>query len=521
MTPNDRPLRIGLALLGLFSLCCFPSCRDSGETSPTPPKPRPVPAANNEGIPPNLIAEFANVSAPDSAQGSTSDAALAWNRKSLIGAYIKSGRRRPEWNLPASLALEAYARVRQAVCAGKQADESLLQDIKANCRKAVEAGCNDALILYLHARYVKDQPITELSAAQAYEIGESYSVAARELEKTTYPPLRKFHAQLHASEFIRIAFKKPYGRFPNPIPREWKEFHSLAIPNLEDALQDAGTPIAEVEEACEGILHEFTWYTDARLEHARRLEPLLSSNWPNASYPGLFKGTLYFDLAWQARGTGYANTVSPEGWKRMAECLTIAEESLANAWNLNSSDARIPIKMMSVELGQGRGRERLELWFGRAMAIDPNSYEACASKRYYLEPKWYGSGAEMLKFGRECVQSKEWGHRVGRILADAHVSLAEYLEPAHRPDYWKQPNVWPDIQMSFDRLLLDSSATPKDRNLYARFAAWCGQWSAFNRLISEVGEVDYDLFGGKAEFDRLVELARSQAGGAAVGVQPP
>ena len=62
----------------------------------------------------------------------------------------------------------------------------------------------------------------------------------------------------------------------------------------------------------------------------------------------------------------------------------------------------------------------MELWFDRAMELDPNDYDACYYKLYYLEPKWYGSVKDMLDFGRECVDSKVWGGRVPLVLTDAH-----------------------------------------------------------------------------------------------------
>ncbi len=65
--------------------------------------------------------------------------------------------------------------------------------------------------------------------------------------------------------------------------------------------------------------------------------------------------------------------------------------------------------MMSVELGQGMGRPRAEMWFERVMALDPNNYEACVAMSNYLEPRWYGSDEEALKFARKCVVSKRWG----------------------------------------------------------------------------------------------------------------
>ena len=107
--------------------------------------------------------------------------------------------------------------------------------------------------------------------------------------------------------------------------------------------------------------------------------------------------------------------------------------------------------MMRVELGQGKGRPRMELWFKRAADLNPNYYDAFYAKLYYLEPKWYGSPKDMIEFGRECVNSKKWGGQVPLILKDAHEALIKYEPAKDKPGYWKRPEVWKDINAAFEK----------------------------------------------------------------------
>jgi hypothetical protein len=218
-------------------------------------------------------------------------------------------------------------------------------------------------------------------------------------------------------------------------------------------------------------------------------------------------------LAWAARGGGYANTVTSQGWKMFAQGLATAENALTNAWRLNPNDPRIAVKMMTVELGQGRGRDRLELWFHRAMQADPDDCDACEAKLYYLEPKWYGSAPEMLAFGRECVANKQWGGHVPLVLVDAHVEIQQELpEDSEKANYWKRPEVWLDVKNAFDRFF---ELNPKEvgwYHNYARYAYLAGQWATLNTLIPKLGEVNYDFFGGKDKYDRMAALAKEHSG---------
>jgi hypothetical protein len=129
------------------------------------------------------------------------------------------------------------------------------------------------------------------------------------------------------------------------------------------------------------------------------LEPILFAKWPEASFVWLLQGEANIKMAWQARGTGYANRVTDEGWKGLEQHLKIADKALNKAWKLNPKDVRIPLAMLTVELGQGEGRDRMELWFNRAMELNPLCYDAAYAKLYYLEPKWHGSVEDMLIFG--------------------------------------------------------------------------------------------------------------------------
>jgi len=61
--------------------------------------------------------------------------------------------------------------------------------------------------------------------------------------------------------------------------------------------------------------------------------------------------------------------------------------------------------------GREQGAPGWEDVVNRAMKLDTNSYAACRSKIYYLEPKWHGSPEEMIAFGRQCVQSTKLGGR--------------------------------------------------------------------------------------------------------------
>ena len=54
--------------------------------------------------------------------------------------------------------------------------------------------------------------------------------------------------------------------------------------------------------------------------------------------------------------------------------------------------------MISVVLAKSGKRDEMEMWFDRAMNLNPNNYAACGSKLNYLAPEWFGSKEDMLAF---------------------------------------------------------------------------------------------------------------------------
>jgi hypothetical protein len=424
------------------------------------------------------------------------DYRLKWNVETLVGDYEKHGRHNPKWDPSAKAALAVFAEVR-TLSTSPRAKE-LLSKLEPAIRLALTNGCDDPLLLYLSARFV-----TPSERHSWKEHGEQYRLAAEGLIHGEYAPIRKFYGALRAAEALH-----PGG---SATPQEVHHWRREASRVLNEAVADKAMPPGEVYEACDALLQDVK-NNDRQLEEFyMALEPIIFKNWPSESSLYLLKGTFYKDYAWLARGGAYANEVTASGWTRFAERLAEAEKALDKAWELNPRDERIACRMITVELGQGKGRPRMERWFERATALNPDYYDAFYAKLYYLEPKWYGSPEDMLEFGRECVNSKKWGGHVPLILRDAHEALVRYLPAKEQDDYWKRPEVWKDVQAAFEKFFTLNPQEPGWRHNYALYAYKAEQWDILNRQIPLLGEINYEFFGGKDEYDKMVRLAREHA----------
>jgi len=424
---------------------------------------------------------------------------LLWNLKTLVDAYEHGGHTDPAWDDFAKQSLTEFARIR-----ANQLDpnEAWWDLVATNAEAAVKVGCTDPMVKYLFIKFALPQTNKPNTFADAF------CQTALDMQNSSYPSIRKFYAAAAAVDQMCFTYGTNVGAqsvFAQVLP--------LMNQNLTPALRDKTMPPEEALDAAQRALTLMSGNNAQYLKEYQLVEKPLFDNWPNASATWLFKGNSYVDMAWRARGGGYADKVNDQGWKTFFADLAIAENALTNAWSVNTNDERIAIQMLRVAEGAQRNRDEMELWFQRAMADDPNCYEACQKKLHYLYPQWYGSRDDMIAFGHECVGSTNWGGSVPLILTDAHWEYWLYInDPQEKTNYWRLPDVWPDIKASYARFFqLNPQAAGYYKN-YAWFAYNCEQWDIFNGLVPKVRAGDYYYFGGKDEFDKMVQGAREKSG---------
>lgn len=423
---------------------------------------------------------------------------LTWNLKTTVAAYQHASFTDKRWDQPAKTCLEAFARY---LSGETNSYEPTAEIISTNASAAVDAGCQDPLVRYLYTRYSMSPTNTRVAFTDAF-----WKVAV-DMNASFYPPIRKFYSSARALQQLYDT----YGT-NSSAHTEHLQLIQMMVQDLDNTLAEKSMPAEDAYEVSDLALY-LTSGSSQNEDYVRQIvERQFNRNWPDSYQWWYMKGTRYIKLAWQARGSGYADKVTPEGWAGLSNNLALAQDAFEHAWKINPHDSKIAVQMITVTLGQDVGRDRMELWFNRAMDLDTNNYDACIKKLYYLEPKWHGSDEDELAFGRECLQSKKWGGHVPLILVDAHADIDGRLEGADKTNYWKRPDVWTDIQAAYERFFeLNPDATGFYHD-YAWYAYHAEQWNKLNELIPKLPPVNYDFFGGKDEYDKMVELAKQHSG---------
>ncbi len=420
---------------------------------------------------------------------------LAYNLKTTVEAYDKISSRSPKWDATARSSLIAYSQFRSWTNANVPTAEQI-GTLRSNATVLAALKCDDALIRYLQLR------IAFAMTYSADQMAAAFEELAPAMQKSAYPDIRKFYATQWAYDYrAQAGPKKP----------EQAATLKMAAGYLSKALDDPTLPAIERDQACAQLMAGLWWPDASRWECYQIIERSLTNRWNGTSTALLAKGRAYLTYAWQARGTGYANTVSDDGWKLMRERLQIAAEALEAAWKINPTDPAICLEMMRVELGESKGRDRLETWFQRGMKLAPASYDICYQKLEYLRPRWYGSMKEMVSFGRECTLNTNYSGTVRLMLADAHYeAVRELRDAAAQVEYWKRPSVWADIRLTFEQFFKLYPEEDGYRHNYARYAVWCEQWQSFLDQTKLFTSTNYAYFQGEAKFKAMVNYANEQ-----------
>ncbi len=383
---------------------------------------------------------------------------LEWNRRLLVDSYEKVGNKDPRWDGPAREALTKAA----LLFAGQGGPDTRPEDVYKAARLAVDAGCDDPMILHVYATTSR---AAEKLAAVEYK--RRMAEATRALEASRYPAIKR------GLEMMRHALAMTSDKMPQEDREECGRLLDAALRLIPESLAqgDQGRQADEVRYTLAwDIMSGQKFLTGDYQAAFEKVEAVLSK------VPALKVACLQLEgeyltyYAWEARGIGLAPTVTEEGWRKFGERLARADKALREAWAAEPSGERTPTLMMTVLKGTGCERPEMETWFRRAMEADVDNFNACFAMMDWLDPKWHGSPEEVLAFGRACRDTKNWQARITLLAADAHIRAVQLKPSDEYRAYFARPEVWDDIRTIFEDYL---SHRPNDAPARSTYAAFC------------------------------------------------
>lgn len=120
----------------------------------------------------------------------------------------------------------------------------------------------------------------------------------------------------------------------------------------------------------------------------------------------------YTSYAWNARGSGYSDTVTESGWKLFAQRIGKAKEILEQASKLSDKCPQWYAVMQKVALAEGWDLDKATALLEQAVASEPDYYYYYRNHANYLKPQWNGAEGDAETFARQAAD------RVGGAKGD-------------------------------------------------------------------------------------------------------
>ncbi len=241
---------------------------------------------------------------------------------------------------------------------------------------------------------------------------------------------------------------------------------------------------------------------DAETLMASELDKAFEDAAPASPARMILQGRFYIDYAWTARGSGWAKDVSQENFRLFNERLEKASEILEAAYQKYPGYVSISRGMIKVELGQGQGKDRMEMWFARGQKADPDNYGLYSAKSNYLLPRWYGSQQEQWDYARSCVETQNWSGKIPMIMV---LAADDASEESH--DVFTQPETWDPLEKVFREWLSRYPESTIMRSKFIKYAAMGQHWAVVKEQCAILRDNwDRDVFYS-VNYPMVVQMA--------------
>lgn len=371
------------------------------------------------------------------------EARAAFERATSVDIYKQVGCRSAPWDADAIGFLEMAADTTGGVWGS--ASNERLEQVGRSLRSAE---CDDPMIMLALGRALREQ--RNNSGCE-----EPLRHAIALLEERGYPARR-----LGDAAFQLAAFLDAWNRHG-----EARQYHRLAIRSFLSAIESgeyAGHDrfvISDLDRVFDDLPSDEAESLCQQLETLEEASPWIKSTaW----------GLHHVQAGWNARGGGFGDTVTAEGWRRFKEHLEKAATHLVRAHELNPDAPEPATKMIDIAMA-GYTTQDTRYWFDRAVAAAWDWDQAYISYQHGLRPRWGGSFERMYDFGLECIRTERYDTLVPSKFLSALIDMVQDGDQALA--FWNEPSVYENARTTIEQL----SALPENE--------WYGHWIRTHEVI--------------------------------------
>ena len=349
---------------------------------------------------------------------------IDWCRRCVLPPLREAAKGRP-WDAAAV----KFAEDSIAAWLGSEADSEERAELAVRGRKLLQDGCDDPVVRYYTAE--AEHAVRPNLKATASE----YRRVLEQLEKDRRYP-RAFASRV-ARSLEGTSTETDRGLEEKIVALTREGFEEGSYAGKDDVIF-----VGEVV----GASTHLDRTGDATEKMVRELKDL--PEWARRT----ILGKIEIHRAWEARGSGWADSVKEEGWKGFGRSLDQARAELVAAWKLRPDQPYAAKEMITVTMGgEAVEGESLRLWFDRTVQARFDFLPAYDAFGWALRPRWGGSHEEMLAFGRACLATKRLETDVPRFFRNMIDAIASEQDEA--AEYYRRAAVADEV-MAMHRQLV-------------------------------------------------------------------
>ena len=211
--------------------------------------------------------------------------------------------------------------------------------------------------------------------------------------------------------------------------------------------------------------------------------------------------------AWVARGHGYADKVTPEGWRLFNERMKQSQTTLEAAAGMSPMCPQWYSEMMAVGLAQGWTADRMSEVFEKGIQFEPGYYYLYRQYANYLLPKWYGHAGDASAFAKSSADAV--GGSAGDLL---YFQIATDLIARGDGNFPVHEMQWDRIQHGYQALVAQYGNSRRSMNQLAFMAYRFKDVTVARQQFEAIGDRwSRAVWGTREFFDRARDWARAQA----------